>query len=68
MIDNLPLPIPDKRIERCCINFNGEACYGDELHVSCELRDGVYLSAAENVTGGKQCYTAELTFAGGNNA
>ena len=68
MIDNLPLPIPDKRIDRCCINFNGEACYGDELHVSCELRDGVYLSAAENVTGGKQCYTAELTFAGGNNA
>lgn len=67
IIDNLPLPIPDKRICRCYINFNGEACYGEELHVTSELRGDVYLSAATNMTGGKQCYTAELTFAGGNN-
>lgn len=64
LIDNLATDVPDKRIETCFLNFNGEACLGDSLSVISNYSDGIYRSAATNTKNMKSCYAAELKFYG----
>ncbi len=64
VVDNLTVPVPDRRIETFYLNFNNEAGMGDNLEVYSVFEENTHKVSAQNRTNGKQCFGAELTFFG----